>query len=157
MDAYLSKPIDEEQLYKLLVKWISDRPEKMVIETDPRPSEPTKGRSTLDAEGAIMRLGGRRHLFTRVLKKFAPECENASRSILQYLAAGERESASRIAHTVKGAAAAIGALDLSSFAAELEQALLDGDHDLDGMLDVFNEKLAQASTAARAFLDSEEI
>ncbi len=86
------------------------------------------------------------------MEKFQPEHENAYQGITQQLASGDRTSASRTAHTVKGAAAAIGADQLSDISAKLEKAIIDQIEEVDGLLTVFEERLAEAFTAIETFL-----
>jgi len=156
MDAYLSKPIDEEALHQILALWLSARQEGRVNEkmTSPMTSS-NNGSEVLDTHGAINRLGGRRQLFARILEKFQPEHGEAHHSIVQHLGAGDRKSASRTAHTVKGAAAAIGAVALSHISAQLETAISDQTGGIDGMLIEFREKLSEVFLAIDEFIAEE--
>ncbi len=90
------------------------------------------------------------------MEKFQPEHEKAYEDIIQQLASGDRKSASRIAHTVKGAAAAIGADQLSHISAELEKAIVDQVESIDGLLTSFREKLSETFAAIEVFLVNEQ-
>ena len=68
---------------------------------------------------------------------------------------GDQHAASCTAHTVKGAAAAIGANELSHVSAILETAIADRAEGLDRMFAAFKEKLLEALIAIEAFLAEE--
>lgn len=115
-----------------------------------------ESREILDTRSAINRLGGRRPLFVKVLRKFEPEHGKAVQDIIQHLAADDRKSASRVAHTVKGAAAAIGASELSHISAKLEMTIVDQAEGIDSLLGDFQQKLSQVFSAIEGFLEAEQ-
>jgi len=158
MDAYLSKPIDEEALQHMLIRWLPGRegenPQDEALQRND--TLDGGGLEILDTKTAIKRLGGRRQLFIRIVEKFLPEHHGTHQTIVQQLAANDRKSASRIAHTVKGAAAAIGADDLSHISAQLESAIADQSEDIDRLLTIFKERLSLAFEAIESFLAEEQ-
>ena len=157
MDGYLSKPLDEGELQQMLVRWLPDQQgEKERGNPSLSKSSHYGGVEILDTKSAIKRLGGRRQLYAKIVEKFQPEHEKAYKDITQQLASGDRKSASRIAHTIKGAAAAIGADQLSHISSELEKAIVDRVESIDGLLTSFKEKLSDAFTAIEAFLVNEQ-
>jgi CheY-like chemotaxis protein len=151
MDDYIAKPIDEKQLERVLLKRIPPRQEK----ADTTNQLQTQAPVLLDVQGALKRLGGRRKIFVNALKNFAPESGKAHESIVRHLAAHDQEAASRMAHSVKGSAATIGAVRLSSMAAKLETAIKDDGPDIDVLRSCFKSELEQALEAIDRFLKSE--
>ncbi|GHV37386.1 hypothetical protein FACS18949_17650 [Clostridia bacterium] len=75
----------------------------------------------LDVEDALRRLRGNVKLYTKLVARFADGAElNALRASME---AGDIATATRDAHTIKGAAANLSAGDIREKALELESAL----------------------------------
>ncbi len=72
---------------------------------------------------ALRRLGGKLTLFWRVLGAFVQNHASAGEALRSSLAAGDRATAERTAHTLKGLAATVGATALAEVAAEVERAI----------------------------------
>jgi CheY-like chemotaxis protein/HPt (histidine-containing phosphotransfer) domain-containing protein len=155
MDDYLSKPLDERDLYQVLLKWIAPLP----AELDSAKRLPSHGtsndRGVLDVQGALKRLGGRRQLYGKVLRKFESESAKADAIIARHIACNDMGAASRMAHTVKGTAAAIGAVNLSQVAGDLETAIQDNFPEMDDLLSVFKGELEKTLQSVKGFLETE--
>lgn len=100
--------------------------------------------AAFDVPAAIERLGGLRALWLKLARRYLDSAP-AAQEIAQALDAGEVDVARRTAHTLKGVAATLGALNLSAQAAAVEQALAAG-----RLADLA--PLAGADVAARAFI-----
>ncbi len=102
-------------------------------------TQPTEDRT--DPQGALARLrdvagldvsmglrlvAQREGLYLRLLQRFVEEHADAPAKIAAAQGRGDAESAERIAHTLKGVAAQIGAQALQESAASLEAALRSG-------------------------------
>lgn len=107
--------------------------------------------AVLDVQAALERMGGRMPLFERALNKFVPEYGKAYDTIARQLANRDKEAASRTAHSVKSAAATIGAISLSQISATLEKALSDEGADIDALLRIFKRELEQTLKAIVRF------
>ncbi len=121
MSDYLSKPIHHNVLYAAIARW-TKRAAPLVepgIVAVRRVSGAFYG---LDPDRAIAGMGGEDTYLT-VLEKFIPNQRQAVQSIQDALAAGDPQAAERLAHTLKGIAATIGAAALSGFARQLEDAI----------------------------------
>jgi two-component system sensor histidine kinase/response regulator len=155
MDDYLSKPLDERDLFRVLLKWIAPLPEETYTANPPQ----SRGRSdepgVLNVPGALKRLGGRKQIYGKVLKKFESDSAMIDAVIARHIACSEKEAASRMAHTIKGAAAAIGAVNLSQAAAELETAIRNNFPEIDDLLGVFKNELGKTLQAVNALLAAE--
>lgn len=113
MNAYIPKPVDAIELYATLLQWI-------------HPAEadnlhiPTPG---LNTEKGLNIVGGSEKAYYRILNKFY-ECHyQASHKIEDAIKNKEIETAAMLAHSIKGVAGSIGAVDLQEISAELETAL----------------------------------
>jgi CheY-like chemotaxis protein/HPt (histidine-containing phosphotransfer) domain-containing protein len=77
----------------------------------------------LDLASARLRIGGNQGLLDRLAARFLQTEANAAQRIADALASGDRETANRAAHTLKGLSASLGANQLAIRAAALEAAL----------------------------------
>jgi signal transduction histidine kinase/CheY-like chemotaxis protein len=133
MNGFVSKPINPEELWLALATWIKHRAglglaARMEVGA---PSEQQSLESVLDILRAIdgldvtRGLGLTNHnpaLYVAMLGKFVKSQAHAITSIRQALDAADSVSAERIAHTLKGLSASMGAEPLSQCAANIEQA-----------------------------------
>lgn len=80
----------------------------------------------LDTVDGLRRLLGKKPLYLSILRKFAVGQKCAVATIHAALDSGDTNNAERIAHTTKGAAASIGAVEVQARAAEVEVAIREG-------------------------------
>ena len=131
MNDHLPKPIDPGELYAAIKRWF--KPHALVSP----PQSGTPPAAITDREVAIdyldgidlvdglKRVAGNRPLYRNLLLKFRQSQADAAQEIRQALAAGDRQRAERIAHTIKGIAGSIGAKELQAAAAAVEQRVRD--------------------------------
>jgi len=143
MNDYISKPIDPEVLAKTLVRWIAGGEQRGTRgSTAGGHSRRERGRAApgrgagaasfnldgidgLDPEQGLRHAMGRSDLYRRVLERFVRGHGSAPSAIEDAIAEGGRSDAQRIAHTVKGLAAQIGADELRREAERVERAIRD--------------------------------
>ncbi|MGD9369659.1 MAG: response regulator, partial [Desulfobacteraceae bacterium] len=154
MDDYIAKPVDEHHLRRVLHKWISLKKEREDTVKRLQDKGPSHDLAVLDVQGALKRLGGREHIYLKVVQKFVPEFGNAPEAIANYLAAGDMASAERTAHSLKGAAAGIGAMALSQAAAKAEKTMAGKEADRQAALALVKNELKNVHTEISAYLDS---
>jgi HPt (histidine-containing phosphotransfer) domain-containing protein len=80
----------------------------------------------IDMSLGLKQVGGKRERYESLLRKFASRQAGTVTAIRAALAAGDAASAEREAHSLKGAAATLGALALSEAASNTETALKAG-------------------------------
>ncbi|MEO8426138.1 MAG: response regulator [Verrucomicrobiota bacterium] len=109
------------------------------------------------AEG-LLRVGGNRKLYLKLLRQFISQQTDAPAHIAEQLKIGDRETAERTAHTVKGVAGNLGAKTVQSAAAELEKALREkaGPAQLETLRQRFAENLAALLSHLRPALGDEQ-
>lgn len=101
----------------------------------------------------VRRVGGNPATYARMLQMLCDTHAGAALALMAALGNGERDNAERIAHSINGVAANLGAQRLSDAAAALERALA-GQCEDDELIDAFAAALAQTVAAIRAALDA---
>lgn len=150
MVDFISKPIDERQLWEVLLKWLPRQPKEVSIIGAPQ----EKGQR-VDFAAALERLRGRRALLVRMLSHFEPECSRAVDAIRGFLDSGDRQEAERLAHTVKGTALQIGATRLAEVSADLEKSISHNHEAVESNLLIFEKELNLSIIAVSEFLEQE--
>ena len=131
MNAHLVKPIDLNALFDRLAQCLP-APEPGAPgrpEVPPMPAAPVLPEFPgIQTAVGLAHLDGKVPLLLRMLKRFREiHGQTFEREFLQAEAAGDRETASRFAHSMKGVALTLGAMDLGEAAAALEKAYREQD------------------------------
>ncbi|MBK7661078.1 MAG: response regulator [Betaproteobacteria bacterium] len=151
MNDFLAKPIEPDQVWACLARWIVPRAKQAggTAGTDPTASRPEpplpRGIDGLDIEEGLRHAAGKPSLYRSVLGKFVASEKTLAASIREALAGGDVEAARRLAHTLKGTAGTVGAGILRTQALSLEQAIAAGEAP-----DVVETHLARIETTFRA-------
>ncbi len=125
MNDYIAKPIHVDVLYATIARWTHrDAPPSRAAL--PEEIHASGIIPVLDPAMAMAGMGGK-ETYLVVLEKFIPNQGEAVQSIQAALAANDRMTAERFAHTLKGIAATIGAVSLAESASRLEDAIREGD------------------------------
>jgi two-component system sensor histidine kinase/response regulator len=160
MDAYVPKPIDPEELYRVLVKHLnacrlSGAHTEISSEEGAEISATTvhgAGFSSampmalpgLDITAAFSRVRGDTGRLAKLLRTFAEEQRTVVADIRRARERGDVQTVCRLVHTLKGLAGTIGADALARCAYQLEGALADpGDCSFPTLIDALAEKLAE--------------
>ena len=154
MNDALSKPVEPERLFQVLSYWLGG-----AQPIDARGASINSALSApklLDSERAIVRLGGQRDFYSRLLPEFKRDCDGLPAKLDAALAARDHALARRILHNFKGVAGNLGANAAEAAAARLEYTLFDATPgDLASALQAFNAALT-ATLAAIHALDTPE-
>jgi signal transduction histidine kinase/DNA-binding response OmpR family regulator len=138
MNEYLSKPIDEAQLFNVLaqcvpaslVEWPGDAaPDDQPAPPPAQPTPPTDESPTrlpgIDLDQGLKRVGGKRELLHRQLRLFREQYADAPEILTHHLEQGDDEAAAAYAHALKGAAGVLGINAVADAAARVETACRD--------------------------------
>ncbi|HSD37157.1 MAG TPA: ATP-binding protein [Rhodocyclaceae bacterium] len=116
MNGFFTKPVEPARLYAAISE---------ALRTSSR--DPLFAIAGLDAHQGMECVMGRRDLYAELLTDFVSTQANCAEAITEAHAAGDRRTAARLAHSLKGLAATIGADHLATLANPLETALLADD------------------------------
>ena len=155
MVDHITKPLDPPAMFKSLLRWVQARPASAADMQAAAPAPAVAARETLlpdtvqlDTAAGLRRVGGNQALYLRLLRQFSEGQADAAERIAAALAAGRREEAERVAHTVRGVAGNIGLGTLHDLATMLEDGLRRG-HETGGALVDFSAELDACVQALR--------
>ncbi len=148
MNDHLAKPIDPEALFACLLRWINPRAAITALadmsntvtpaRTELQSAQPSETAAFeiagIDTKSALRRTGGNPKRYEMLLRKFAES--TAVEEVRDALAKGDKATAARAAHSLKGSAANLGATAVAEAAAKVEKEIQTGETAppaLDGM------------------------
>ncbi|MFN8607929.1 MAG: response regulator [Vulcanimicrobiota bacterium] len=128
MNDHVAKPIEPEELFRALLRWI--KPRHQVEMSRPPAAPPTEEGLPrvpgLDSSLGLRRVLGKRQLYLNMLRKFVSnQCSTVS-ELEKALAAGDRVLAERLVHSTRGVSGNIGAVELQERAERLEKLIASG-------------------------------
>ena len=135
MNAFVSKPVSAEDLCRALL--VALKPHQAATTTvataaapvtaaavpEPSPLDALRAVAGLDVDATLASTGISARFYAGLLRKFVVQQASALDKIQESLRAGDVASAARLAHTLKGVAAGLGARAMESAAGELELCL----------------------------------
>ncbi|HVB87618.1 MAG TPA: response regulator [Candidatus Dormibacteraeota bacterium] len=119
-DDYVTKPIRTAELFAAIGRATEQDHQRAGIMPDESRSRGANGAQALDLAAALDRLEGDRDLFAELVRLFVEECPVAMKEIRQALQNGDAHLLDRLAHTIKGSSASLGANRVSEAALLLE-------------------------------------
>ncbi|MGE0084725.1 MAG: response regulator [Desulfococcaceae bacterium] len=146
MDDYISKPIDPDQLYALVRKWIGisagSAENRECVAQKPEISFPDL--PGIDFRAGLERLAGNRELFQKILEDFSSDYADIPALLRRAADSRDMEYIRRTAHTLKSVAGHMGAMELQRTAYSLETELSENTgSDVEKLLDLFENALNQ--------------
>ena len=124
MNDHVGKPIDVNELFSTLARWLKPSTGAAVASAAEVSPEDTAIRIPgVDVEKALRRVGGSIKLYKTLLSRFRETQLDAVHRIQEAIGHADIEMATREAHTLKGLAASIGATALAECAGTVENLL----------------------------------
>ncbi len=140
MDDFVAKPVNPEQLFSCLLKWLpaSSRQKKEVpavakkVVPDAEKAfskqyQQLAAIAGLDQNAGLDRLRGDVSIYLRLLRQFAANSEQQGQKLLALLESGEFDAARQLAHSIKGVAGTLGLVRCAAAASRIEQSLAQQD------------------------------
>jgi PAS domain S-box-containing protein len=121
MNDHIAKPIQVEHMFRIMAKWITptaQTEEKLARETTEQPLVPEL--EGIDTADGLRRVQGNSQLYLRLLKKVGKTQNDFIADFVAAYTTQDWDLAERLAHTLKGVAASIGATILSECCTHLE-------------------------------------
>jgi PAS domain S-box-containing protein len=144
MSDHVTKPVDAGELFSALARWVKPGEREVAEAERGCVTHEEKGEVILPYElpgialsSGLSRMGGNEQLYAKLLCKFREGQENAAHEIRSALQSGTRETAGRLAHTVKGVSGNLGAENLYRTADKLEKAIKEGKENVEPSLAEF--------------------
>jgi signal transduction histidine kinase/CheY-like chemotaxis protein/HPt (histidine-containing phosphotransfer) domain-containing protein len=109
MDGYLSKPVKPAELFATIERLV---PASVPIARDAAPP--------VDLDAALQVVDGDVALLGELARAFAEDCPRQLRALRRAASTQDGDAIAQIAHSMKGAAAALGAVDAQRVAGEIE-------------------------------------
>ncbi|MCP5305171.1 MAG: transporter substrate-binding domain-containing protein [Chromatiaceae bacterium] len=172
MNGHIAKPVDPVLLHHTLHAWLNADGKDLtdsgaerhpsMPDIDSRPTPPTGppaqlrregGAPAIDFETGVMRVGGNRALYTRLLADFAARYRDVRQSLETGCEAADAAGVELLLHSLKGVAGNIGASRVQAVATELDVLARTGNIAAvrDGIPQLMR-SLEPALTAATAFV-----
>ena len=134
MNGHVTKPIDPDQLFATLQKWIQPSEKRVTIQTPVVSVEPSgedqvvsierdlpQSLPGFDLSGGLKRLQGNKKLYRKLLLRFAMDYNEAANEIRETLDAEDFDQVHSLVHNLKGLAGNLAATDLQAAAVNLEK------------------------------------
>jgi CheY-like chemotaxis protein len=162
MNGYVTKPINPKALWETMVKWIQPgerevnpaytalHDEKAPAGKEEQPFPDFLSSAGINTETGLIRSSGNRKLYEKLLVKFRESNQETIDAIRVQLESGDRETAERTAHTLKGVSGNIGADTLFEAATALDTELKKEDYDTDEAARLLEETEAALSPVLKA-------
>jgi len=161
MNDHIPKPIDPDQLFDALLRWIRPRTALAAaaslsappVSQAAAPSDRLSIPGIATADG-LRRAGGNRQRYESLLSLFADSQANSASAIRAALSSNDTATAARLAHSLKGASANLGATTLAEFAAKAEGAI-QSNQSVSDVLEALSKSLDATTAAIRSALATE--
>jgi CheY-like chemotaxis protein len=145
MRGHIGKPIDPDELHRLVASFFrreaGQQPATVTVTDAAQASVTSLPRQVgqidasttlprlegLDIQAGLNRTRGKQDFYLNLLKQFAADFRSFAEQLAQCLREGKHEDAQRLAHSLKGVAANLGAHRVADAASELERVLRSGE------------------------------
>jgi HPt (histidine-containing phosphotransfer) domain-containing protein len=129
MNAHVTKPIDPDQLFATLQKWIKPvaeraavrKPQLLDASSESDQAQLPQSLPGFDLSAGLKRLRGNKRLYKKLLLDFGSQYTGVAGEISNALTAGDFEQAHSLVHNLKGLAGNLAATDLQAATVEIEK------------------------------------
>ncbi len=129
MDDYVSKPINQKELFAAIERWNRPKGPKKGGSMQKEKKIPAGGSGLvppIELDAALARLDGDKEFLVDMLQEFVDYTQEQLKELAQAVEAGDAQRVEREAHSIKGAAANLTAERMTNLARDLEYMGKDG-------------------------------
>lgn len=147
MSDHITKPLDPEQVQNCLLRWLDSSSNGSDCQNNVRPSEAKQEMILPDLPGfdvgaALKRMRGNRDLFCQLVLDFIEQQGQDHIIMAQCINQQDWQKLQHVAHSIKGSAANIGAVDVAATVGGIEEAIKQKDYsNLMSQLDQFTRRM----------------
>jgi len=127
MDDYLAKPVNPDDVMDTVLRWFRGELGEAIQEKPEPTEEEAEAEPVIDEVQAIRTTGGNIRILNRVTGVFMSNVPGEIEQLKAVLGDGDADETRRLAHSIKGAAAAIGGNRVRDTALKMEMAAKEGD------------------------------
>jgi len=166
MNGHVTKPIDPDQLFATLQKWIQPSEKRAATQAPVVSVEPSGEDHVFSIEAALpgylpgfdlsdglKRLQGNKKLYRKLLLSFATDYNEAANEIREALDAEDFDQAHSLVHNLKGLAGNLAATDLQAAAVNMEKLVKGADKKTQSP-NQLNVRLSELETVLNQALES---
>lgn len=148
LTEHVTKPIDPDQLIKVLVHLLPEEPKQQPSPGQTDAAEPTvPSIPTINTEKGLARVRGNYTLYRKLLVGFVKKGRPDREQLDTHLSRGEWNEAATLAHSMKGAAGNLGAEVLFRLLSDMETAIKDKHRIPEELMEEFDLELARMEDA----------
>ncbi|MFR0692851.1 response regulator [Enterobacterales bacterium AE_CKDN230030158-1A_HGKHYDSX7] len=126
MNDHIAKPIDPDGMFLTLSRWVRTHRHSSTTRAQPETDPSDLDLPGIDSRAGLATCAGKAALYRRLLRRFHTSYQDFAAQFRELAGADDPTARCRAAHTLRGAAANIGAMALAGSAATLEQACRTG-------------------------------
>ena len=166
MNGHVTKPIDPDQLFATLQKWIQPSEKRAQVKQPGVPLESLESDQAepneeplpeslpgFDLSAGLKRLGGNKRLYRKLLLDFGAKYTQVAAEIRETLDAKDLKQAHSLIHNLKGLAGNLAATDLQAAAVEMEK-LVKGEQKKTPSTKQLNQNFTELENAINQALES---
>lgn len=169
MNDHIAKPIDPVKLLETINKWVAGLLKPKTSFNISENSSGSVSNSISDVDGffseiaginvddGLARVGGKVNIYENILRRTYKNYSNAVDDIKLLIDMNNAEEAQRYAHSLKGVAGNIGAMDLMQAAANVENSFNNEDSNVHEMLERLGSELSIVLKGLETHLGTHEI
>ena len=167
MNGHVTKPIDPDQLFSTLQKWVKPSEERVQVQQPEVPvGRPELDKTVLEEEelpaslmgfdltDGLKRLQGNKRLYRKLLLNFAKDYNTVAAEIRQTLDAKDFEHAHSLVHNLKGLAGNLAATELQAAAVNIEKLVKGVEQQNAPQAEELNLKFSELENALNQALES---
>jgi two-component system sensor histidine kinase/response regulator len=152
MNGHIAKPVNPEELYQILSGYFTkhtDSEQPDTLEYQKSWKLPDQSPACIDLQRGVKQVGGKPDFYRKLLRDFVTGHGDAVNEIKALIDSSRIADARRMAHTLKGVGANIGAIELQQAASEMEVYLKNSEQPPEEVFDRFKSALDTLLTYLR--------